>query len=74
MTRVTVTVDQHSNDALRAVVSRLKTAGMRVDQVLDSLGIITGSVAAARCPSLRSLEGVVAVEPDQPVKIRSASR
>ena len=62
MTRVTVTVDQQDNEALRTIVTRLKTAGMHVDQILESLGIVTGTVAAARCRSLRTLEGVIAVE------------
>ena len=35
---------------------------MRVEQVLGSLGMVTGSVGEARVPALESVDGVVSVD------------
>lgn len=68
--------DDHSGD-LPAVVERLRAAGMEVDQALDSIGTVTGSVDAGRAPAVAEVKGVAGVEtsrefrlppPDAPVQ------
>ncbi|HWI02417.1 MAG TPA: hypothetical protein VNT52_01065, partial [Acidimicrobiales bacterium] len=44
-------------------------AGMHVDEVLDAMGIITGSVPADRRAALERLPGVAAVEAEQTFQI-----
>ncbi|MGY2085742.1 hypothetical protein [Blastococcus sp. SYSU DS0539] len=77
MTDVSVTVDDGHLAALDGVVQGLRARGMRVDQVLDGLGIITGSVPPGTLGALTAVSGVVSVDeqltsrlppPDAPVQ------
>jgi len=51
------------------VKSRLTKAGFSVDQVLDEIGSITGTVNDEDIEKLRSIPGVADVSPNQPVDI-----
>jgi hypothetical protein len=51
------------------VAERLRAAGMTVERVLGAVGIITGSVDTERRATLAAVPGVVAVEPDRPVRL-----
>ncbi|WP_346618672.1 hypothetical protein [Blastococcus montanus] len=77
MTHVSVTVDDGHLAALDGVVQSLRARGMRVEQVLDGLGIITGSVPPGTLGALTGVAGVVSVDeqlahrlppPDAPVQ------
>lgn len=77
MTDVSVTVDDGHLAALDGVVQSLRARGMQVDQVLDGLGIITGSVPTGTLGALTGVAGVVSVDeqlthrlapPDAPVQ------
>ncbi|MGY1915355.1 hypothetical protein [Blastococcus sp. SYSU DS0973] len=77
MTHVSVTVDDGHLAALDGVVQGLRARGMQVEQVLDGLGIITGSVQSGALGALTSVAGVVSVDeqlttrlppPDAPVQ------
>ena len=55
----------------------LRAAGMKVSQVMDDLGIVTGSIDSAELQRLSAVEGVASVErarevgippPDSPVQ------
>jgi len=59
---VTVTVDAAHTGAIDAVARRLRDAGLDVDGVLGSIGVITGSVAASELPAVKAVVGVAAVE------------
>jgi hypothetical protein len=59
------------------VVEALREAGLTVTEVLDSAGVVTGTVAGEALPSLSTVPGVVDVErsrvfqlpsPDSPVQ------
>ncbi len=54
---------------LNEVKSRLTKAGFSVDQVLDEIGSITGTVNDEDIEKLRSIPGVADVSPNQPVDI-----
>ncbi len=62
MIHITVTVDQEHLRVIGDVASVLRTKGMQVEQVLDTIGIITGSLPEGRRPDLESAEGVESVD------------
>ncbi len=59
---VLISVDDEHLNRMSEVTSRLKTAGVKVDQVMDTLGTITGSADPSKLPALRRVRGVAAVE------------
>jgi hypothetical protein len=60
--------DDHLGE-LTEVVEGLRRAGLRVDSVLDAVGMITGTAADADLDALESVPGVVEVERDQVVQL-----
>ncbi|RZU31915.1 hypothetical protein [Blastococcus saxobsidens] len=69
MTHVSVTVDDGHLAALDGVVQGLRARGMQVDQVLDGLGIITGSVPPGAAGALTAVDGVVSVDEQLAVQL-----
>jgi hypothetical protein len=67
-TPVTVTVDDAHLDGIDGLADRLRAAGMEVEQVLEPVGVITGS-APAGWESLADVDGVAAVEPQRTVRL-----
>lgn len=74
-TDVTVTVDDEHLGEIAEVADRLRERGMRVDQVLASIGIVTGSVqdvaALNAVPGVQRVdlpEGVDLGPPDQEIQ------
>jgi len=63
--RIVVTIDDQHLPEIQAIASSLRTAGMRVDNVLSVTGIITGEVSQIRINELRDVSGVADVEPDE---------
>ena len=57
---MTIHDDQLPN--IDEVADRLRDAGMRIDQVLHPVGVITGSVPSAQRAVIEAVPGVVAVE------------
>ena len=77
MVHVTVTVDRQHESAIGDVVGALRAAGMQVDQVLDAVGVVTGTIDDEAEPSLHAVEGVESVDralrfqlppPDSPIQ------
>ena len=73
---IVVTVDDDHVADIHKVAGKLRSRGMKVDEVLEAIGVISGSVAGP-VTELRSIPGVAAVEeqphfqlppPDAPVK------
>jgi len=62
MVHLSVTVDDGHLPAIDEVADALRARGMHVEQVLDALGIITGSVPDDRRPALADVEGVASVD------------
>jgi hypothetical protein len=56
--------DEHLNK-MPEVVKKIKKAGLKVDQQLESLGMITGSIDADKFDSLNRIKGVYNVERDE---------
>ena len=67
--RVTVTVDEDHLARIDELADQLRVAGMQVEQVLPSVGAITGSVSTSQRQSVESMPGVAAVEDETSFKI-----
>ena len=62
MVNLSVTVDDGHLPAIDRVAEALRARGMEVEQVLDGLGIITGSAPPDSRSALTGVEGVVSVD------------
>jgi len=62
MVQLSVTVDDGHLPAINEVAAALRAQGMRVEQVLDGLGIITGSAPDDSRSALTGVEGVASVD------------
>jgi hypothetical protein len=51
------------------VTAELEAAGLKIDQVLSEVGVITGSAPAAATARLRQVNGVADVSPDHAVDV-----
>jgi methylmalonyl-CoA mutase cobalamin-binding subunit len=60
--KVVVSVADDNMDDMPAVVAALREAGLVVDDVMETLGMVTGSVASEQIWSLRAVPGVAGVE------------
>ena len=63
--KLSFSVSEDHLDRTAEVAERLRERGLQVDQVLDQVGVITGSVDDAGHPDLaefRTVEGVEGVE------------
>lgn len=62
--RIIVTVDDQNLPVIQSVVTALESAGMKVDEVLPVIGIITGEVSQSKLEGLKSVKGVANVDID----------
>jgi hypothetical protein len=60
--RVTVIVDDAQLAKIDELADRLRNAGMRVEQVLGEIGMITGSLPPEHRERVRTMPGVAGVE------------
>jgi hypothetical protein len=65
MSQITVTVDESHRAALGEVAAQLREKGMRVDNELDAIGVITGEANEGALPGLRTVAGVESVRENQ---------
>jgi hypothetical protein len=66
--RITVTVTDDHLDGIEALAERLRAAGVRVEQVLGPIGVITGE-APPGWQALADLDGVAGVEAQRTVRL-----
>lgn len=67
--RVVVTVDPANPGQIDRVAAGLVEAGMAVEQILSTTGIVVGSIDADSLPAISRLAGVAAVEQDRDFRI-----
>ena len=67
--RKNLVVTVSGDHPIHEVTSKLKAAGFEVDQVLDAIGVVTGSAPAASVAKMRKVSGVTDVSADHPVSI-----
>lgn len=71
MSKVAVTIaiaDDHLNQ-VATVVSRLRAAGLDVQQVMAEIGVVTGTCDAAQMSGLSTVAGVESVEGDRTIHL-----
>jgi hypothetical protein len=61
--RATVLLDENVDAA--AVLKRLRAAGFKVEQSMESIGVVTGTVPDGKMASIRKITGVKSVELEQ---------
>ncbi|OCQ99048.1 ketohydroxyglutarate aldolase [Nostoc sp. MBR 210] len=66
---LSIVVDEKYRDQIHEVSQKLQTAGMKVEQILGNLGIITGSYDSEKIDFLSQVEGVTHVEPSREYKL-----
>jgi hypothetical protein len=67
--RISVSVRDDHLDLIDEVVRRLEGAGVKVDQVLRPLGVITGSAPAHGWRAIGQVAGVASVEAEREVRL-----
>jgi hypothetical protein len=67
--RLTLSVSDSHLKRLDQVARDAKAAGLEIEQQLDGIGVITGSIEADRIAHLHRIAGVDHVEPDRTVGI-----
>ena len=60
--QINVSIDDAYIDQIQEVADRLKDTGMDVEQTMQIVGVVTGSIDSDKISSLYSVEGVQAVE------------
>ncbi|QDU10362.1 hypothetical protein [Gimesia aquarii] len=63
--KVIITVADSDVSSIQSVADKLRSEGMKVDNVLCTSGIITGEVSKENRDKLKSVKGVLDVEPDE---------
>jgi len=71
MSEIIVTVDDQHATAMGQVAATLRANGMQVSQVLEAIGVITGTVPDGGETALRSIQGVKSVDPALNIAIPS---
>jgi hypothetical protein len=62
---ISISVQDTHLATIELVAQKLQAAGMNVEQVLNSIGIISGSIDSSLMSSLSQIEGVKIVEQEQ---------
>jgi len=72
--RVSVSVDEQQLDQFPQVVEEVKQAGMKVEQQLKDIGVITGSIDSEKLKTLRKVKGVAHIEETRQFQIAPPDR
>lgn len=67
--QVLVSVDDQHLPKIREVVEKCKAAGLQVEQTLEKIGTLTGSIHPDKIPALSKVTGVSSVERSQDYQI-----
>jgi hypothetical protein len=59
---VSVLVKDEYRERILEVVAALQAEGMKVEQLMEQIGIITGSIDSTKLAGIERIEGVSAVE------------
>lgn len=67
--QVVVSVDDEHMPEVGEVAKRCRKAGLQVDQALEAVGMITGSIPEDKLDKLSGVKGVASVEREQTYQI-----
>jgi hypothetical protein len=59
---IIISVDDEHLETILEVVSALEAVGMKVENIMPEVGVISGSIDAAKSEALSNIEGVEYVE------------
>jgi isopropylmalate/homocitrate/citramalate synthase len=59
---LTIAVSDECLDNILEVAQNLRSVGMQVVQIMDTVGVITGSIEQSRVATVSTIEGVESVE------------
>ena len=66
---MTCMVNLSGHRPVPALLADLERAGLKVEQVLDAIDVVTGKANEDAAPKLRKVEGVKSVEEEQAIDI-----
>ena len=66
---VSISVDEQYRDKLSEVIENCKKLGLNIEQQLDAIGIITGSIDSGKIDELKQVQGVSKVELSREIRI-----
>ncbi len=64
-----ISVDDQHKDCFSEVIENCRKLGLNVEQRMDAIGVITGSIDPAHVDALKQVEGVSSVEPSREIRI-----
>jgi hypothetical protein len=67
--RVSVSIADNYLGRISEVVEQSKKAGLKVDHVLDPIGVITGSIESEKIKQLQNVDGIQTIEAEREYKI-----
>jgi glutaredoxin 2 len=70
--KIQVAIDDEHLSEVSTVAERLAAAGMEIDQLMPSIGAVTGSIDEDDVALLRNVAGVAAVEHSREIEIPPA--
>jgi methylmalonyl-CoA mutase cobalamin-binding subunit len=65
MVSVVVSVDDEHLRSMEGVVEELQAAGLRIEETMEGLGTVAGSIEPSKLESLTHVQGVAGVEESQ---------
>jgi hypothetical protein len=60
-----ISVNDKYREQILEVVKPLQASGMKIEQIMEQIGVITGSIDSAQVEGISQVEGVAAVEVSQ---------
>jgi hypothetical protein len=72
--KVNVLIDDSYRDRFDEVVGRARAAGLRIDQLLQESGVMTGAINPAKRRDLELVQGIAAVETQQEIHVPPPER
>ncbi|HWM06513.1 MAG TPA: hypothetical protein VNP92_29590 [Actinophytocola sp.] len=69
MAQVLISIADEARADMPIVVDALRRAGLTVNQVLDAIGVVTGSADSDVIASLSAVPGVSHVEPERTIQL-----
>ena len=67
--KLSLSVDDKHLHKFSKMVEKCKKAGMKVEQQLESIGIVTGSIDSDKADSLNNIKGVAHVEEERQIQL-----
>jgi hypothetical protein len=60
--RIPVRIALEEGQDIKSIVNQLRSAGLKIEQVMDQVGAISGSVDSNALQKIRKIKGVASVE------------